>query len=82
MSPALSIIERLVSNGGKIEFYDPFCFEIQIKERTLKGLTNITQSVIEGFDVVVLLTDHDNVYDIILKYSKCLIDKRKVSNIK
>lgn len=77
MSPALTIIEKLMNKGGKVDFYDPFSLEIKINEKTLCGLDNITVNLIRNFDVVVLLTDHDNLpYELILENSMCLIDTR------
>jgi len=56
-SPALDVIRLLAAKGGKISFHDPHVPEVEVEGVTYKG-EDLTDELIEGADVVVVLTDH------------------------
>ena len=85
-SPALEIIDQLIKFGAQVSFFDPFFSEIpKTRNFNIQDVKKIklNKSVIEKFDAVILVTDHDKVdYKKILKYSKVIFDTRNKINIK
>lgn len=85
-SPALEIIDQLIKFGAQVSFFDPFFSEIpKTRKFNIQDVKKIklNKSVIEKFDAVILVTDHDKVdYKKILKYSKVIFDTRNKINIK
>ncbi|MCL2484825.1 MAG: nucleotide sugar dehydrogenase [Endomicrobia bacterium] len=78
-SPALDVINILVSKGAKVSYYDPYIPEIKEctcgkslkSEKDLNGL--------KKYDAVVVVTDHTCIdYDKVLKDSKIIVDSRNV----
>jgi UDP-N-acetyl-D-glucosamine dehydrogenase len=60
-SPALDVIQLLVERGGVVDFHDPHVPELSIEDgRILKSIA-LTDEVLEGADLVVILTDHSAV---------------------
>ena len=85
-SPALEVIDQLIKFGAQVSFFDPFFSEIpKTRNFNIQDVKKIklNKSVIEKFDAVILVTDHDKVdYKKILKYSKVIFDTRNKINIK
>ncbi len=78
-SPSLRIISSLIKNGARVSYSDPhvptfpkmrkFDFDLSSIEINSKNISD--------FDLVILSTDHDLFdYELILKYSKSIIDTR------
>ena len=50
---------------------------IENKYKFIKKVRNLSPSLLKGFDIVILMTDHDIFdYNMIKKYSKKIIDCR------
>lgn len=78
-SPSIIIIEKLLNMGAKVKYYDPYVKEINnlSNKRCLKSLKKLNNNLLSQFDVVVLLTDHDEFdYRAILKHSNYIVDTR------
>ena len=56
-SPALDVIRLLAGKGGQISFHDPHVPEVEVEGVTYKG-EDLTDELLEGADVIVILTDH------------------------
>lgn len=78
-SPAIDIINLLLSKGAKVSYYDPHvpsirqsaCGKVLNSEKNLNGL--------KKYDAVVVVTDHSDIdYDKVLKESKVIVDSRNV----
>lgn len=78
-SPALDVINILISKGVKVSYYDQYIPEIQNcscghsfkSEKNLNGL--------KKYDAVVIVTDHTGIdYKKVLKDSKIIVDSRNV----
>jgi UDP-N-acetyl-D-glucosamine dehydrogenase len=54
-SPAFEVIEELEKKGGLVEFTDPYVPSIELPHGERKGVA----PVFTGYDVVVVVTDHD-----------------------
>jgi UDP-N-acetyl-D-glucosamine dehydrogenase len=78
-SPALDIMQLLEDLGGTVDFYDPFVAEIDWNGSTKRGLEGLAQKIIQSYDAVIIITDHDNLdYNIIKDGSKLIVDTRNV----
>ncbi len=80
-SPSLVLIERLEAAGAKVEFYDPFIPVIpHTREHdNLSGRKSVELSakVVEGFDAVLISTDHTDVdYQLVSQKARLVIDTR------
>lgn len=78
-SPAIEIIDLLVKEGVNVSYTDPYFPNFPAMRNYQHTLTSITLSplTLSGFDVVLLITDHDSFdYDLILAHSKLIIDTR------
>ena len=78
-SPSISIIQKLQMLNAQIQYYDPYVNSIEINDKLLKSIKNLTSKRIQSFDITLLLTDHDEVnYKDILNNSTKIIDTRNV----
>ena len=78
-SPSLTIIDLLKKMNAEVEYSDPFLEEAPETRKYNFDLKSIEISAnnIKSFDVVVLVTDHDEFdYDLILKESNLIVDAR------
>jgi len=84
-SPALKVMEILLSEGCKLNYFDPYISELPRTRRydfDLKSV-NIDRTKNNYYDVAIILTDHLNVdYKLILKKAKVVIDTRNAMKIK
>lgn len=78
-SPALDVINLLITKGAKVSYYDSYipsirncaCGQSLSSEKNLNGL--------KKYDAVVVVTDHSDVdYKKVLKDSKIIVDSRNV----
>ena len=82
-SPAWRIIELVQERGGKWDYYDPFVEELPItrqhSELSCKKSIELSPSVVSKYDVVIVVTDHDDVdYEMISSNVKLVLDTRNV----
>ncbi len=77
-SPALSIVERLVSLGADLHYVDDHVTEAVVAS-VVGHLTRVelTAAELAGADAVVVLTDHDDVdYDLVVAHADYVLDTR------
>jgi len=80
-SPSLRIIELLERHGAVCDVYDPY---VPVIPRTrehphLTGRRSVTLNgeMISGYDVVLIMTDHDAIdYRLLVKHAKIVVDTR------
>ncbi len=82
-SPTFILMELFENMGAEVEFFDPHIPVIQPTREHAKynGRKSViwNQQVVEGFDVVVIVTDHKAVnYDELYAWSDLIIDSRNV----
>tara|TARA_Y100001970_G_scaffold291048_1_gene426861 strand:- start:347 stop:1666 length:1320 start_codon:yes stop_codon:yes gene_type:complete len=78
-SPALDIIQLLISSGTKVDYYDMFVPELKFNKTSLKSINKPDAKKISSYDASVIVTDHSGFdYDMIIKNSKMIIDTRNV----
>ena len=78
-SPSLEIIDRLVKQGAKVSYSDPYFPEAPKTRKYNFNLKNveIDKKTISKFDLVLLATDHDDFdYELIEEAAKIIIDTR------
>ena len=82
-SASIRLIDKLLSKGIKnICVYDPYV-EDKILKKKIKKLSSLSPKILQNFDIVVLMTDHDLFdYDMIKKSCKLIIDCRGRYEIK
>jgi UDP-N-acetyl-D-glucosamine dehydrogenase len=80
-SPALDVIELLQQKGANVAYHDPFAPEIRIGEHAMRS---VKLDGIDGYDVVVVLTDHTTVdYRAIGARARVVLDTRNaMKNVK
>ncbi len=83
-SPSLILMEKLEKLGAQTAFYDPLIPEIPMtrEHANLAGRRSLTldQKILNGFDCVLIATDHDEVdYQFIVDHSHLVIDTRNAA---
>jgi UDP-N-acetyl-D-glucosamine dehydrogenase len=75
-SPALDVIRLLAAKGARISFHDPHVPEVEVEGVNYKG-DDLSDELLQGADVVVILTDHADVdYEKIVAKSSRIFDTR------
>lgn len=78
-SPALEIMEDLLSRGARVDYADPFIPHVPPTRRhdLSQSAVELTPDVVSGYDGVVLATDHDAFdYEMLLAKARLIIDTR------
>jgi len=78
-TPALKLMELLEDKGAKVDYYDPFIPNLPVmrKYEFEKKSIDLTAENLKSYDVVVIVTAHDDVdYDFIKQYAKIIVDTR------
>ncbi|MBX9805474.1 MAG: nucleotide sugar dehydrogenase [Alphaproteobacteria bacterium] len=80
-SPSLAIFETLHSKDVHVDYYDPYVPVVhKSREHPLiNGKKSVawTKESLNGYDAVLICTDHDNIdYDFLRTHSKLVIDTR------
>lgn len=78
-SPALEIISILLSKGALVEFSDPYIDNLPKTRRYDLNCKSVEfrASTLEGYDAVLLITDHDSFdYELLVNSAKLIIDTR------
>lgn len=83
-SPALKVIDILISKGALVDYYDPFINEYKYKGKSYKGLDSISLDILKCYDLAIITTAHSNVnYDYVAENSKWVFDtKNAARNVK
>lgn len=78
-SPALDILTLLDRDGAEVLYHDPFVSEVIHEEKRWRS-SDLTDGLLGGVDVVVLVTDHSS-FDLrnIMDRSRILVDARNAT---
>ena len=69
------VAERLLGLGAEVRAVDPHVVEGHVSERVVR--VDATAEEVAGADLVVLLTDHDDVdYGMVVREAKAVFDTR------
>lgn len=78
-SPALRVIELLQGKGCNVKYYDPYISEYKYKGEKHKGETELTSELIQGTDLVIVLSAHSKVdYEFVQKNAIAIFDTKNV----
>ena len=78
-SPPVEIFDKLIKLGALADFSDPYLekFPKMKKFNYSQKSVKITKQNLEGYDLAVILTDHDEFdFELILENSKKIVDTR------
>lgn len=78
-TPAFKLIELLQKRKARVDYHDPFVPELrQTRNYNFQmSSVNLSPATLAGYDLVILVTDHDAFdYDLILKSAQCIVDTR------
>lgn len=76
-SPAIRVIEKLKEAGADTDFFDPWIAEYKDKGQVFKGINEINEDVIAGYDLILIAAAHTNInYDMIQRNAKAIFDTR------
>ena len=77
-SPALDIIEDLIKQKARVDYYDPFIPYLSIHGINLKNI-KLTKVNLRKYDCLILVTDHSKInYKFIQKNARLILDTRNV----
>jgi UDP-N-acetyl-D-glucosamine dehydrogenase len=83
-SPALEVIKILLEKGSEVSFHDPYCqviptfFNLNVTKSPMYSI-DLTEEAIIGFDVVVIITDHESIdFQWVASKAKSILDTRGV----
>lgn len=75
-SPALEIMERLIKEGAKITYHDPYVETVMVKRELLKSHP-LNPHLLDSQDLIVILTDHSQIdYRQLVHSKKPIFDTR------
>jgi UDP-N-acetyl-D-glucosamine dehydrogenase len=78
-SPAFDIIRHLREKGGKVTYHDPYIPKFIFEGEPMQS-TDLSVSMLEGQDCVVIVTDHSNVdYAWVLNHCSLVVDSRNAT---
>ncbi len=78
-SPALDVMTLLEQGGAQVDYYDSYVSKIKWNNEDKYSQKKLTSEILQGYDAVVVLTDHTNInYAIVKTEAKLIIDTRNV----
>ena len=79
-SPAIRVIEELRKEGARIRFFDPYVPRYRFKGAWYEGEGQLTASLVEEADIVVITTAHTTVdYAFVQRHAKAIFDTKNVT---
>ena len=78
-SPALDVMKLLENDGAELSFYDPYVSFVGLNGNRMMGMETLTKETLNNSDVVIILTDHDQIdFQFVVENSNLIIDSRNV----
>lgn len=78
-SPSIIVMEKLLNDQVQLDYHDPFIPQIKIGENHLQSV-DLSQENIEKADLIVILTDHDQIdYIKLVNGAKLVLDTRGIT---
>ena len=78
-SPALDVMKLLENDGAKLSFYDPCVSFVGLNGNRMMGMETLTKETLNNSDVVIIMTDHDQIdFQFVVENSNLIIDSRNV----
>ena len=78
-SPALDVMKLLENDGAELSFYDPYISFVSLNGNRMMGMEKLTKETLNNSDVVIIMTDHDQIdFQFVVENSNLIIDSRNV----
>ena len=78
-SPALDVMKLLENDGAELSFYDPYVSFVGLNGNRMMGMETLTKETLNNSDVVIIMTDHDQIdFQFVVENSNLIIDSRNV----
>ncbi len=83
-SPALEVIKHFEKNNTIIDFYDPYITEYKHHGAAKKGISSISNEILNEYDLICVTASHSNVdYDMVANCGVPIFDtKNAMKNVK
>lgn len=79
-SPAISIIDKLHTEGADTAFFDPYVHKILHQGKVYEGEKELTAELIQSADMVVITTAHSSMdYGFVQRHAKAVFDTRNAT---
>ncbi|WP_305155023.1 UDP binding domain-containing protein [uncultured Duncaniella sp.] len=79
-SPAIRVIDKLLTEGADIRFFDPFIPKYTHNGKDYEGERELTAELIRSADMVVIATSHSNVdYEFVRCHARAIFDTRNAT---
>lgn len=79
-SPAISIIDKLHTEGAETAFFDPYVHKILHQGKVYEGEKELTAELIQSVDMVVITTAHSSMdYGFVQRHAKAVFDTRNAT---
>ncbi|MCI9534285.1 MAG: nucleotide sugar dehydrogenase [Lachnospiraceae bacterium] len=79
-SPAIRVIQELEKVGADVDYHDPWIQEFQENGRIVKGIPQIDEKIVSGYDLIMITAAHSNVdYEMIQRSAKLVFDTKNVT---
>ena len=76
-SPALEVIDILLSKGTNAQYYDPYVAVYKHKGESYTGEEELTKELLESADLVLITTSHTTVdYNFVQQHAKFIFDTK------
>jgi UDP-N-acetyl-D-glucosamine dehydrogenase len=81
-SPAIRVIEQLLSVGAEVSYYDPWVPQFKVGNLTMESIRELTEEVLGNSDLVVVTASHTNVdYHFVQRHSKMIFDTKNAMRL-
>jgi len=78
-SPALDVMKLLENDGAELSFYDPYVPFVGLNGNRMMGMETLTKETLNNSDVVIIMTDHDQIdFQFVVENGNLIIDSRNV----
>lgn len=78
-SPALKVIEKLESEGAKVDYFDPYILSYRRRDCVKEGLKEVNPDLIASYDIIIITTAHTKIdYEMVQKNAKAIFDTKNV----
>ena len=78
-SPAIRVIEELLTTGAIVDYYDPFVKNFKLHSEQRYSLDELNAKNIVNYDLVMVTTAHTNVdYAMVAEYANAIFDTKNV----
>lgn len=76
-SPAIRVIEHLLSEGAGVSYFDPWVKRFKEGDLVMHSIEELTETVLKNVDLVVITTAHTNVdYEFVQKHASFIFDTK------